>query len=603
MLTIKDGKFYFNNEVINIYSGAIHYFRVIPEYWEDRLLKLKLAGLNCVETYVAWNVHEKYENQFDFENGIANISKFLETANKLGLKVILRPGPYICAEWDNGGLPYWILKDRVISLRSNDEKYLSYIERFFSKLFDNIKDHFSSNGGCIIAVQVENEYGSYGNDKKYLNALKEMIQKLNVKELLFTSDGDFCNMLSGGTIKNTLATLNSGSNILKTIESLNQVQKNMPKMVMEFWIGWFDNWYERHHTRDSASVIKEVENMLENDIHFNMYMFHGGTNFGFGAGANRDTIFRPTTTSYDYSAPLTEWGGYTNTYHELRRVLHQKQKISATKLLDEPKSQLIKDVKIIKQASLFENLDKISTTEYSPGLKSMEDVDLPHGMILYSTTIKGDYCLSKCYLEGVHDVAYVYINGEYKYKFDRRSNNIKNKILFSSPQEDTYGFLLPKFSGECRIDILVDSYGHVNFGEYFGDLKGLYRMRLNKQKIFDWQITKIPLDNLDKLEMKDYTPDSKEKLMMFYECEFLAEEGIDTFIDMKGFTKGIVYINGFNLGRYVSTGAHRTLYIPGPLVKKENKVLIFEHEKASCDSIDFVKNHVFKGKYSYYEAK
>ena len=304
----KDGAFYADGKKTAIYSGAMHYFRIVPDYWRDRLQKLKACGFNAVETYMCWNLHEPQKGEFDFSGGL-DIRRFILTAQELGLYVILRPGPYICAEWDFGGFPAWLLADENIRLRTSDEVYLSHVRSYIARVMEEVGDLQCTEGGPVIALQVENEYGSYGNDKRYLAALKNILTDCGAKVMLFTSDGTCPYMLAGGSTEGALVTVNFGSNVGGNFAALAEVQKDAPEMCTEFWCGWFDHFGGKHHTRGYKSVLKELSAFLDRGASFNFYMFHGGTNFGFTAGANFDSRYRPTITSYDYCAPLNEYGG------------------------------------------------------------------------------------------------------------------------------------------------------------------------------------------------------------------------------------------------------------------------------------------------------
>ncbi|MBQ6600663.1 MAG: beta-galactosidase [Clostridia bacterium] len=548
----------------------MHYFRTLPEYWEDRLLKLKLAGFNTVETYVCWNLHEQKKGEYNF-SGLVDIVRFIETAKKVGLYAIVRPGPYICAEWEFGGFPAWLLKDKNIELRCNNELYLSHVRDYFEKLFDVLRPHLITNGGNIIAMQIENEYGSYGNDKKYLEALKKMYADLGVDVLTFTSDGTWCNMLSGGTIDGVLPTLNFGSRTASAFGALEPFGK-VPKMCMEFWCGWFDHWGEKHHTRGADSTLKEIEEFLKQGASFNMYMFHGGTNFGFNAGSNHNKGFAPTVTSYDYCAPLTEWGDYTETYHKIRKLLCEKQNIPLTELPPSPEMQNVGKVALDEKAYLFENLDSISKKHYSPLPRSMEAYDQSHGLIYYTTKLKGKYSGAFLSISDVHDYAHVYFDKKKIATIDR----MKEKSFFNKLKLKKQLYI-GGVSGESELGILVDAMGRVNYGAELNDRKGISKVMLANQTLMDYTVHTIPLDNLHKLGFKKASEGEGKKEPVFLKGHFKAGEG-DCFVNMKGFTKGYVFVNGFNLGRYWDIGPQRALYLPGTLLKEENEIIVFELE-------------------------
>ncbi len=582
MFEIREGKFFNNNQPTHIYSGAIHYFRVLPEYWEDRLKKLKLCGLNTVETYVAWNLHEPQPNQFNFQ-GIMNIRKFLLTATKLGLNVIVRPGPYICAEWDFGGLPAWLLADKNINIRCNDEKFLAYVKNFYKALFSQIKDLQSSQGGNIIAMQIENEYGSYGNDKVYLKAIRQIMDDCGCEVLKFTSDGGCNRMLSAGTLSDEYKTLNFGSGAKNAFKALDRFEGNKPKMCMEFWCGWFDHWGEKHHTRKPKAVLKEVQDFLDQDANFNLYMFHGGTNFGFTAGANHSFKYQPTTTSYDYNAPLNEYGDYTPLYHSIRELLHKKTGEPMQELPPSPKLQNIGEVKLTNKTSLFDNLDNIGIKHYSPAPLSMECYQQNFGMIMYKTRLPGKYGTGTLEVNNLRDIGYLYIDNKYKTSLGYTKGNIISKIT------KRHLALLTNLEENTEISLLVDCLGRVNYGKRLTDAKGISALTIENQLLFDYEVTSLPLDNLEKL---DFSKNSST-YPMFFKGEFFTNSNDECFVDLSNFTRGVVYVNGFNLGRYWKKGPQKTLYLPGAILLKDkpNEVIILEMEKSTSASINISDKH------------
>lgn len=579
MLEIKDGKFLLDGKKFNFYSGAMHYFRILPEYWEDRLAKLKAMGLNTVETYVCWNLHEPKHNEFDF-SGRLDIKKYIQIADKLGLKVILRPGPYICAEWDMGGLPAWLLQDKNLRIRCNDSKYLEYCDNYMHRLFDEVRDCLSSNGGNIIAVQVENEYGSYGNDKKYLEHIKNLYIECGVKELLFTSDGDSSFMLHGGHLDGVLETVNLGSNAKSRFNALDKVQENMPKMCTEFWCGWFDHWGSPVHIkRPYRSAIPEIKTFLDLDANFNIYMFHGGTNFGFTAGANYYKKFTPTVTSYDYDAPLNEYGDYTKAYHAYRDILLKHQGLDI-ELPPRPNVQYIGEVQLNETTSLFDNLDNIGEKHYSPRPEGMEYYGQNSGLIYYKTNVKGKYGTMILSLNDLHDRAYIYIDGDKKATIDtiRRKLFKNNKKLIVNLNKDNN-----------EISVLVDAMGHTNYGPHIADMKGISGINLAMQNLMDFEVTTLPLDNIDKL---DYSKNSG-KYPLFFRGTFTTDSNAECFVEFKNFTKGNIYVNGFNLGRFWNIGPQRTLYLPGALLRTDapNEIVVLELEGCKKPSVKIVDKH------------
>ena len=593
MLEIKNKKFYMDSKPFDIYSGAMHYFRTVPEYWEDRLTKLKAAGFNTVETYVCWNLHEKKPGEFDF-SGILDIEKYLEIAQKVGLYAIVRPGPYICAEWDFGGLPAWLLKDKNMQIRCMYPDYLKCVERFYKELLPRLVPHLESHGGNIIAMQVENEYGSYGNDKDYLRYVEKLTRDCGIDCLLFTSDENTNNMISGGSLPDIYKVLNFGSRSRTAFNVLKDFENDGPNMCGEFWCGWFDHWRDKHHTRNSLEIVNEIKGFIDNGASFNIYMFHGGTNFGFTAGANHNQGhgYEPTVTSYDYCAMLTEWGDYTPAYHAVRKLLCEKQGIEPPELPESPKLQSIGKVELTETASLFENLDNIGEKHHVPVPEGMEYFGQNFGLIYYETTLKGKYNASPMYVKNVHDFAEVYFDGEKKTIIDRTLYSVEGKttlkdVIFKKKKGESSPFLMPALSGERKIGVLVDTMGRVNYGNML-DRKGISDIYLGIQRLMNYDVWTLPLDNLDKLK---YSSSVKKEEPVFLKGSFKTDSKADCFIHLDGFNRGCVYINGFNLGRFWKVGPQKSLYIPGTLLKDENEIIVFNIGGYSKPTVSITDKH------------
>ncbi len=584
MLEIKNKKFYMDGEEFHIYSGAMHYFRIPQQYWEDRLLKLKAAGLNTVETYVPWNFHEKKKGEFNFE-GMLDVEQFVKLAQDLGLYVIVRPGPYICAEWDLGGLPAWLLKDKNIRLRCWDKAYIKAVEDFFKVLIPKLLPYQESNGGKLIAMQVENEYGSFGRDKKYLYWLRELMKDLGVTCQLFTSDGEDRYFFSGGGIPEEFMVANFGGYNENRFNDLKLLQPDKPLMCGEHWCGWFDRWGAKHHTDNAEETLgRSLDGFFKEDANFNLYMFHGGTNFGFSSGANYYDCYCPTTTSYDYGAPLSENGAYTEKYYILRDRMAKKLGKELPPMPEDAKTQTLGKIKFTEFADLQKVYKSFARRKKSYIPQYMESYDQYSGAILYSTVLKGNYGDTELNAFGVHDMAYVYINGELKHIYDRV--NLKGQAL----HDESFSVKIPAFNGECRVDVLVYALGRVNYARRIYDRKGLDEIYLGGQAIVDWTVYCMDLETAPEVKYSK----KRSGAPLFLKASFKVEEKTDTFVDMRGFTNAIVYVNGFNLGRFLKKGPQYTLYLPGCLLKDENEIVVLELEGTNKKDIALIDKPIFR---------
>lgn len=594
MLEMKNGEFLMDGKPFRIYSGAMHYFRIPCEYWADRLAKLKAAGFNTVETYVAWNVHQPNEaDVFDFE-GQNDLIGFIKTAEKLGLYVIVRPGPYICAEWEFGGFPAWLLKYDDIQLRCYSDRYLGFVKKYFDVLLPMLAEQQITRGGPIIAMQVENEYGSYGRDKKYLNYLKNLMIENGIDVTLFTSDGESRYHLSGGSLPDVFKVVNFGGYPKESFRDLREYQPNKPLMCGESWCGWFDHFRDRHHQSSKIWVKKSMnrvlKDFLEVDANFNFYMFHGGTNFGYMAGANYAHVYQPTTASYDYDAPLNEYGDYTEKYRIMRSHLCEKQGINPP-LPPRPQTQSIGRVQLTASLPFADYVKKNGTkhTDHIPHY--MEHYGQNYGMILYHTEIEGDYPDTQIAAEGVHDIAYVYVNGKQIGRYDRSAplNKKQKKLGMDAPE--TFAFPIPAFKGKITVDILVEGMGRINFAKRIHDRKGLSAVLIGEQYTYDFDIYTIPLEHFDGMS---FAQNTDAMCPAYFKGTFRAESKKDCFIDIRNFKKGYVFVNGKNLGRYWEVGPQRTMYMPGVWLRDENEIVIFEQEGFKKPEIEIVDKPLFK---------
>ena len=576
--TYEKNQFLLDGKPYRIISGAMHYFRIVPEYWEDRLKKLKACGFNTVETYTCWNLHERKEGQFDF-SGILDLEKYTSVAESLGLNVIVRPGPYICSEFEFGGLPSWLLKYPNMGLRCNDPQYLAKVKPYYRELAKRIRPHLCTNGGNVIMMQVENEYGSYGDDTEYLKAVEAIYRENGLDCLLFTSDGPSMTMLSGGTIPGMLPVVNFGSHPKESFDNLRAFGHTGPLMCGEFWCGWFDHWYEEHHTRTPEDVAADTRALLEYDgASINYYMFHGGTNFGFTNGANYDNGYEPTVTSYDYCAPLSECGDLTPNYYAVKQVLEDVTGVKAPDMnvADLPKAAY-GDVALTQAAQLFVNLP---TPIHSARVQTMEDLGQDFGYLLYSSIIHGPTEQRDLILEEVHDRAIVFLNGKRVGLHER--SRVADTVKIGLGMGET-----------IRLDILLENMGRINYGPKLFDRKGILGgIRLGNRHHFGWDHYCLPMDDLSELHWQPMQSWDGHPLFMKGNLEIDGTPA-DTFLRLDGFTKGFVTVNGFNIGRYFnSAGPQKALYVPAPLLKTgANQIIVFETDGFEQPVITFTDTH------------
>lgn len=561
---------YINGEKFQIISGTIHYFRVVPEYWRDRLEKLKAMGCNTVETYVAWNVHEPKEGEFHFE-GDKDLCRFIEIAQELGLYVILRPSPYICAEWEFGGFPAWLLTKPGIRLRCYNKVYLDCVARYYDKLIPMIVPYQFTNGGPILMLQIENEYGSYGNDKEYLSALKTMMEERGITVPFVTSDGPGKQYLDDGGVEGAWPTANFGSKGAERFAEVRKIIGDQPLMCMEFWVGWFDHWGMEEHSRTGIEEHrKSLEEMLERG-HVNFYMFHGGTNFGFMNGSNYDDKVGADVTSYDYDAPLSEDGEITEKYREFQKVIAKFREIPEVEFSTKIVKKDYGTLKLQEKVGLFETLDTLDTPTRDAMPMSMEELGQDYGYTLYSTTITRGKEIESCKIRGGADRAIIFA--------DRKQVEIRNDY----EMDRKTGFTLENESG--KLDILVENMGRVNYGpEIELQKKGITQgVLINGTFHMGWDMYRLPLDDISKV---DFTREYTEGLPAFYKFTFDVEEAGDTFLDVAGFGKGCAFVNGKNIGRFWEAGPQKRLYIPGPLLKEgTNEIILFETDGKASDMI------------------
>jgi beta-galactosidase len=561
---IKKEGFYLNNEPFRIIAGAIHYFRVPREYWRDRLIKLKACGFNAVETYAAWNLHEKEEGKFDYDD-MLDIESFLALAEELGLYAIVRPGPYICSEWEFGGLPWWLLKNDEMHLRCMDKDYLAAVERFYADFIPRIAKHQITEGGNVIFVQVENEYGSYGDDSEYIRYIAELLKKNGITVPLFTSDGTEYQMLTGGTVPEIHKTANFGSRAKENFEKLREYQPDGPLMCTEFWNGWFDHWTEEHHHRDPKEAAECFDEVLAAGASISCYMFHGGTNFGYMNGANNYDKYEPTVSSYDDDAPVGESGNLTEKYHLIKDVISKYAPIPDVEMPKPIKKKKYGEIAFTKSAKLFDNLENLAEPKEIVAPVPMEKLNQGYGYILYKTHVRGPRNSQPVYLQEVHDRGYIYKDRKLlgiQYRNDKE-NNIS--AGFDKDGNDLY--------------VLVENMGRVNYGAHLKDYKGVTEgIRLGNSFVYHWQAYNLTFEDISKVKFNDGVPEFDGEPVLL-KADIDIDECCDTFVKLPGFKKGIIIINGKILSRYWEVGPQKSAYLPAPFLKKgKNELVIIEFE-------------------------
>lgn len=576
---IKDGSFKLNGKPVQIYSGEMHYARIPKEYWSHRFKMMKAMGLNTIATYVFWNYHNIAPGVWDFKSGNKDLVEYIKTAQKEGLFVILRPGPYVCAEWEFGGYPWWLLNNKDLKIRSN-QIFLDSCKVYLNKLADQVRDLQITKGGPIIMVQVENEFGSYMAQRKDISTEEHRRYYLSVKQMLtdagfnvpfFTSDGSW--LFEGGAISGALPTANGEDNIDNLKKAVDKYNNNRgPYMVAEFYPGWLDHWGEPFVRIDKEQTLKQTEKYLQNGINFNFYMVHGGTNFGFTAGANYNEEFdiQPDITSYDYDAPISEAGWATPKYKAIREVMKKYVNYPVPEIPEQIQVITIPDIKLSKTADFFDWKKSIKPVVNDTPL-TFEELGQGYGYVLYSRRFNQPV-QGKLRIEGLRDYALIFVNGKRVGELNRIYKNYELDVNIP-------------FNG--RLEILVENMGRINYGaEIPNNLKGIISpVKINDFEITgNWEMYKVPMETVPQ-------PSANAKpgaagLPCFYSGSFELKNTGDVFLDMQNWGKGIVFVNGHNLGRYWKIGPQQTLYLPGCWLKKgTNQVVIFEQQNADLQIV------------------
>ncbi|MEV5594296.1 beta-galactosidase family protein [Streptomyces sp. NPDC052496] len=556
---------------VRLLSGALHYFRVHEAQWGDRLAMLRAMGLNCVETYVPWNLHEPRPGAYRDPGALG---RFLDAVSAAGLLALVRPGPYICAEWENGGLPHWLTGPLGRRVRTRDPEFLRAVDAWFGRLLPQVVARQYDRGGPVVMVQVENEYGSYGSDRAYLAHLVDLLRGLGVRVPLFTSDGPEDHMLTGGSVPGVLATANFGSGAREAFAALRRHQPDGPLMCMEFWCGWFSHWGDTPVTRSPEEAAEALREVLECGGSVNVYMAHGGTNFGGWAGANRSGelhggALRPTVTSYDYDAPVDERGRPTEKFHRFREVLAAYAP-GPLPGIPEPQPVLPAPVQAVPGgwAALPDVLDVLGGPEVASGVPpAFEELDVDRGVVRYRFEVPGPRGPLPLRVTGLRDVAVPYVDG------------VRGPTLFQEEAE-----IGAAVAGPATVELWVESLGRVNYGPRLAEPKGVTGGVLHeRQYVHGVRARGLRLDALEDAAAVRRVPfrSAGGGLPGLYRATLSVPSPGDAALELPGWSRGFAWLNGFCLGRYWAAGPQHTLFVPGPVLRPgANELLLLELEGA-----------------------
>jgi beta-galactosidase len=560
-----DSAFMLDGKPLQLISGEMHCYRLPREYWRSRMKMAKAMGLNTIGTYIFWNVHEPVQGTYDF-SGNNDIAEFVKIAKEEGLWVVMRPSPYACAEWEFGGYPWWLLKDKDLKVRSKDPKFLQAYKNYVMQLGKQLTPYLINHGGNILMIQIENEYGSYSNDKEYLDLNRKIFRDAGFDGLLFTCDGP--SQLPAGYLPGYLPAVNGLDNPKEVKELINKYHDGKgPYYIAEWYPGWFDSWGTPHATTKADEDAKKLDEVLSAGISINLYMFHGGTTRGFMNGANmsKKDPYSPQTSSYDYDAPLDESGNPTAKFYKFREVI-QKHLPAGETLPPVPainKTMAIPNIALTQATPLFANLGKPVTGEKP---LCFEDLNQGYGFVLYRSTLK-DAADGLLKIKEMRDYATVYLN------------NKRIGVLDRHLRQDSLQLMGAK-KGDV-LDILVENNGRINYGPYLTDNRqGITdKVTLNGSELLGWSMYKFPFESVAGLKYAANKANGNLEPAL-YKGRFTLSQTADTYLDLHNFGKGFVFLNGRNIGKYWNIGPQQTLYIPeGWLKKGLNEIVIFDELK------------------------
>jgi len=572
--SIGETDFLLDGKPHRILSGALHYFRVHPDQWADRIHKARMMGLNTIETYVAWNAHSPARGKFDTTGGL-DLARFLDLIDAEGMHAIVRPGPYICGEWDNGGLPAWLFHDETTGIRRSEKHYLDAVDEYFSHLAPILEPRQIDDGGPIVLVQIENEYGAYGSDKDYLRHLVDLNRSIGLRVPFTTVDQPTDQMLDDGSLPELHKTGSFGARSLERLAALRRHQPTGPLMCSEFWDGWFDHWGAHHHTTTVEQAAHELDELLGAGASVNIYMFHGGTNFGLTNGANDKGVYQPTVTSYDYDAPLDEAGNPTPKFWAFREVIAKYAEVPEFDDHEAPEAPTF-DVALSESVPLFDIAEQLGAWMPHDRLPSFDEVEHFSGYGIYRAEVSLDDDAVLAFGE-VRDRAQVFLD------------HSAIGVLARDHHESAIG--LPAGT-RGSLALLVEDQGRVNYGPRLGEQKGLIGgATLHGKPLTRWELLPLDLDRVANIAGYSALSATAVAGPVFARGTFESDARADLFLDTTGWGKGLVWINGFNLGRYWSRGPQKTLYVPSPVLREGvNEIVVFEQHALDATA-RFVTTH------------
>ena len=558
IFSLGKSEFLLDGRPFQIISGEMHPARIPREYWRHRIRMAKAMGCNTIAAYVFWNYQETSYGVWDFSSGNHDIAAFIRMCKEEGMWVLLRPGPYVCGEWDWGGLPFYLLKIPDIKVRCMDSRYIQAVRRYVGRLSQEVAPLQCTNGGPILMVQVENEYGSYANDRSYLQHLHQMWKEGGINVPFYTADGPTAFMLEAGSLDGCAIGLDSGGSDGDFAQAMKH-NPNVPAFSSETYPGWLTHWKEAWQRPDTGGIMKEVRYLLEHKRSFNLYVVHGGTNFGFTAGANafNPTQFQPDVTSYDYDAPINEQGLPTPKFFALRNLIGQ---YTGHALPELPAPVPVMDIAPFIPRPFTSIWQQLKDPVREPQPVPMESLGQSEGFILYRTKLIG-HKSGMLTITEPHDYAMVFLNGVLIDTVFRDGGNWTVKLPATNVKEPV-------------LEILVESMGHINFAQYMIDRKGITdRVTLNGMTLMDWEIFRLPLDE-GFIKRMPAGNEAGQRPGLFFKGNFELDTLADTYLDMSRYQQGVVWVNGHNLGRYWNTGPQYRLYCPAPWLRKGNNELI-----------------------------